>query len=167
MARKTDPTDPNDRQGLTVRQALAAELTGSGKTDGEAAEIVGIDPTTISKWRHNLPGWAEAEADAERRYLAAARRRLKGIVGRAIDTVADVMDGTTEDEDGNVRFKADPQHRLAAAKTILDRAGVVETKGVELTGASGGPVRIESVDASKLPDADLEALAAETLPGDP
>jgi hypothetical protein len=151
---------PEDDGGavLTVRQRLAIEHIVSGKTDIETADIIGVTGPTISRWRNNNPTWAAAEIQAEDEAVARTRRRLRSLTARAVDAIAAVMDGKRTDEDGNEHFNADPQHRLAAAKTVLDRAGVGEVKGVELTGANGGPIRTTLVD--ELNTASDDALRA-------
>ena len=139
---------PEDEDGpvLTARQRLAIEHIVSGKTDIETAAIIGVTGPTISRWRNLNPTWAAAERKAEDELVARTRRRLRTLTTRAVQALEEVMDGTVtkQDEDGNpFEVKADPQHRIAAAKTILDRAGVTEIKGVELTGANGAPVQVD------------------------
>lgn len=133
---------------MTVRQRLAIEHIVSGKTDIEAAEIIGVTGPTISRWRNLNPTWAAAERKAEDEAVARVRRRIRTLTARAVRTLEDVMDGTVTrtDEDGNpYEARADPQHRIAAAKTLLDRAGVVEVKGVEVTGKDGGAIVVGSL----------------------
>lgn len=161
--------DPNTDGGATLSliQRQAIEYLASGLTDIQTAAELGLSVNTISRWRCGNPVFDAAERKAEDEAVARTRRRLRSLTARAVDTIASVMDGKrTDPATGEESFNADPQHRLAAAKTVLDRAGVGEVKGVELTGKDGGALRIESVEVSRLPDADLEALAAEQLPGD-
>lgn len=161
--------DPIEPSPFSREQLLAAEYSAAGWTDIKIAEHLGISNGTISRWRNHLPGWAALERHALDEFVAHQRRRLRAHSGRAVDTVLNVMDGTTTimDRDGNpVEVKADPQHRLAAAKTVLDRAGVTEIKGVEVTGKDGGPLHVVTAEVTSIPDADLDALADQPLPGD-
>lgn len=143
-----DPPDSAPGSPLTFDQRIAIVRHVAGETDQDIQRALGWGPNRISRWRCAEDGvYAAAEREAEDREVARvvdnARRRLRRAAPRAVDTVLDVMDGTIEDEDGNVVHKADPQHRLAAAKTVLDRSGVGEVKGVELTGANGAPVQVD------------------------
>ena len=160
LAPSSSPVAPDDDGGavLSAIQRHAIEYLASGKTDVETASLLDLNANTISRWRRGNPVFAEAERTAEDEAVARTRRRLRSLTARAVDAIAAVMDGKRTDEDGNEHFNADPQHRLAAAKTVLDRAGVGEVKGVELTGANGGPIRTTLVD--ELNTASDDALRA-------
>lgn len=163
-------TDPDMDGGaeLSVDQRQAVEYLASGKTDAETADILGLNQNTISRWRHRNPAWAAAERAAEDEAVARTRRRLRALTARAVDTIAAVMDGKRVDPaTGEESFNADPQHRLAAAKTVLDRAGVVEIKGLEVTGKEGGPVQIETREPVELTEAELRAELARLTPEAP
>lgn len=146
---------------LSVDQRQAVEYLASGKTDAETADILGLNQNTISRWRHRNPAWAAAERAAEDEAVARTRRRLRALTARAVDTIAAVMDGKRVDPaTGEEFFHADPQHRLAAAKTVLDRAGVGEIKGLEVTGKEGGAIVVDTRDLRDIPDAELLAAIA-------
>ena len=156
-------TDPDMDGGaeLSVDQRQAVEYLASGKTDAETADILGLNQNTISRWRHRNPAWAAAERAAEDEAVARTRRRLRALTARAVDTIAAVMDGKRVDPaTGEEFFHADPQHRLAAAKTVLDRAGVGEIKGLEVTGKEGGAIVVDTRDLRDIPDAELLAAIA-------
>jgi len=155
----TDSPDVDGGKTLTAVQRQAIEYLASGKTDAETADALGMTRSTVTRWRNLNPVFAEAERTAEDEAVARTRRRLRSLTARAVDTIAAVMDGKHADPlTGEERHNADPQHRLAAAKTVLDRAGVSELKGVELTGANGGPIRTALVD--ELNTASDDALRA-------
>jgi hypothetical protein len=146
LAPSSSPVAPDDDGGavLSAIQRHAIEHLASGKTDVETASLLDLNANTISRWRRGNPIFSDAERAAEDEAVARTRRRLRSLTARAVDTIASVMDGKrTDPATGEESFNADPQHRLAAAKTVLDRAGVAELKGVELTGANGGPVALD------------------------
>lgn len=64
---------------------------------------------------------------------AQAREALQDAAPLAVRTIIDLAQSTT-----------DPRS-LAAAIAILNRIGLHEKSGVEVTGADGGPMRIERV----------------------
>ena len=64
---------------------------------------------------------------------ADARTRIQ--VGKAVDTLQRLMDGTL------VLPAPDAQVRIAAAKLLLAKA-LPDLSSVEMTGAEGGPVQI-------------------------
>lgn len=164
MAKK--PTQANPRESkphhrLTLQMRAAIEWLASGMSTKDTAAKIDVHSTTISTWRATLPEFVAAEHKAYDDAVAATRRRLRSLTARAVQALEEVLDGTVtkSDEDGNpYEVKADPQHRIAAAKTILDRAGVTEIKGLELTGANGGPIRTTLVD--ELNTASDDALRA-------
>jgi len=169
-----DPPDGPPGSPLSFDQRIAIARHVAGESDTAIQHALGWGPNRISRWRCADDGvYAAAEREAEdaevARVVENARRRLKRATPRAVETMLDVMDGTIEDEDGNVKHKAEPQHRLAAAKAVLDRSGVGEIKGLELTGANGGPVRTVLVDelAAASDEALRQLAAGATLTGKP
>ena len=128
-----------------------AELHADGRTMTEIARIIGRDPGPVSRTL------AEPEVKADVARIQANRRasldeRIKISASLAWSTLEALLD---ESEPGHVR--------RAAADSILDRAGIVARKAVEVTGANGGPVAVVSLTpdqlASMTPD-QLRALAA-------
>lgn len=164
MAKKptqANPSESKPHDRLTLQMRAAIEWLASGMSTKDTAAKIDVHSTTISTWRATVPEFVAAEHKAYDDAVAATRRRLRSLTARAVQALEDVLDGTVTkaDEDGNpYEVKADPQHRIAAAKTILDRAGVTEIKGLELTGANGGPIRTTLVD--ELNTASDDALRA-------
>lgn len=123
-----------------------AELHADGRTMTEIARTINRDQGPVSRTL------AEPEVKADVARIQAARRaaldeRIKSAASLAWSTLEALLD---ESEPGHVR--------RAAADSILDRAGIIARKSVELTGANGGPVQVVSVTPEQ-----LAALGADQL----
>jgi len=103
--------------------------------------IEGIAPSLIAErygvTRATVSGWHTPEVHAERdkrrtELIAASRARLAGMVGRAIDALDEIANDPA----------APPPARVAAANSILDRAGAIKVD--EIT------VRVEESDAGSV-----------------
>ena len=98
-------------------------------TDQEAAWVVGLHRSTVSKWAN------KGDLDlAVQLLLADAVQGAKAIIeinaANAAKVVVDLL------------ATRDPRVRLAAAENVLDRAGVVKTTRQELSGRDGEPLRV-------------------------
>ncbi len=112
------------------KRARAVEDLINGEPPGVIAERYGVNRATISRW--HTPE-VHAERDKRRAELiAASRARLAGMVGRAIDALDEIANDPA----------APPPARVAAANSILDRAGAIKVD--EIT------VRVEEADASSV-----------------
>ena len=88
----TRATNGNRWQQLSVRQENAIDLLITGKTDIEVAETVGVNRVTVTKWRNYHPGF-QAELNRRRHNLwGSAAERLRSLVPKALDVVADELD---------------------------------------------------------------------------
>lgn len=103
--------------------------------------IEGVAPSIIAErygvTRATVSGWHTPEVHAERdkrraELIAASRARLAGMVGRAIDALDEIANDPA----------APPPARVAAANSILDRAGAIKVD--EIT------VRVEEADAGSV-----------------
>lgn len=83
---------------LNIRQRLAAQFLAAGLTRDQTAKRIGIDPTTLSKWRR-IPEFeehingllAQHERDSAQTLLALklkAIERLSDLLGSTNDSVA-------------------------------------------------------------------------------
>lgn len=118
--------------GFTIDQwrFITARLNTS--TDKEAAEMIGVNPTTPPRW-HNKPAINQAVAELQAEATSGAVAALQSASLQA----AMVIIGLMEDEDKAVR--------LRAAQDVLDRANGKATQRQEITGADGGKLTIEYV----------------------
>src|SRR5262245_37800326 len=87
-----NPTTPvylrQHKRGLTLPQQNAVDLLTVGKTDKEAAELLGLDRTTVAKWRLYDPVF-QAQLNARRAEVwAAGLDRLRSLIPKALDALA-------------------------------------------------------------------------------
>lgn len=102
---------------LSVRQQSAAELLAAGKSDGDAATLVGVSRQTVQKWRTRHPGFV-AELNRIRAGLwREGLDKLRSLVPTALRALEEVM--------------TDPKHpdRVRAAGKLLDFAGPPDAGG--------------------------------------
>jgi len=126
-------TAPDKSRHLTAAQEVAADLVVAGKTDGEVAEAVGVTRQTVWEWRHRNPAFI-AETNRRRKELwEAASERLRGLVARAVDVLAEDLDGE------------DRRLRQQAAVHVL-RAFGLYGEVFRRYGAPGGPTTPEGVE---------------------
>ena len=101
-------TDP-----LTPAQASFVASLATGASIRDAAAAAGVTPRTTLRWREK-PAVREALAALEADELAVARALTASRLTEAVETVVVLMENDA----------VDPRVRLAAAKDLLDRAGV-------------------------------------------
>jgi hypothetical protein len=78
---------------LSVAQQNAIDLLLLGKSDREVAEVVGVARETVWHWRHEHPVFL-AELNRRRRaFWADAQERLRALVGRAVEILAEAVAG--------------------------------------------------------------------------
>ncbi|HEX7380106.1 MAG TPA: hypothetical protein VF278_23495 [Pirellulales bacterium] len=94
--------------GLTIAQLNAVDRLVAGDTDQQAADAVGVNRVTVSKWRLYDPTFQAALNERRQEVFGAATDRLRSLLPKALDTMAVAMDG------GNV----------LAAVTILKAAAL-------------------------------------------
>ena len=112
----------SDRTGLTPEQELAIARLLEGATDAEAAEAAGVTRQTVNTWRNRNPVFM-AELNARRRALWDAHQdRLRGLIGRALDVLA-------EDLTDDCQLFVARRIRQAAAVQILRAAAGLKPDG--------------------------------------
>ena len=87
--------------GLNEKQKLAAAALADGSTRDKAAEIAGVDRTTVFRWLRN-PDFVTA-------YKSLAQSTLESLIGKAVNTLESMLSSDNE------------WVRMNAAKTIIDR----------------------------------------------
>lgn len=102
---------PDSRESaLDERQARAVVLLTQGRTGIETAREVGVDPTTLRRWRRS-PSFVAAVSEAQGEAIEAAQVRLGGLLDGALSAIESVL--------------ADPAAphaaRLRAAELVLNR----------------------------------------------
>jgi len=86
----------------TLPQLNAIDLLASGKTDSEAAGLLNLDRTTVSKWRLYDPVFQAALNRRRADVWSAGIDRLRSLIPKALDALADAV----EDEGHPHRIKA-------------------------------------------------------------
>ena len=97
MAKKTVPAAVLSGEQLAVIDALLA-----GHSQAEAAKLAGVAAETVSRWVRGAPAFV-AELNRRRRDVWQSQaQRLRGLAGRAIDTLDSMLDSESE----AMRFRA-------------------------------------------------------------
>lgn len=143
-------TRPQQAPGRVARAlwGRVAELRAEGRNGSEIAEAIGRDRSSVARTLQEPEVIADIERiQTERR--GALEQEIRAAAAEAWQTLRTSLAATKEEV------------QLRAACEILDRAGIVARKGVELSGPGGGPVAV-AVDVRQLatmsPD-QLRALA--------
>lgn len=114
------PTRRNEPRRLTPRKALAAQLLAAGWSQLEAAVMVGTSPRSIRRWLHEDDEFQKAYVLEGRILSGQARARIRAVQGNAIDTVIELLTGSS------------PALRLSAAKVLLANARDIDVDELEL-----------------------------------
>lgn len=111
---------------------MGLDLLAQGRGIGEVAALLGVDDSTVFRWRDSPEGrarlaaaFAEREkargeiAEAQRDTVAEAKKRLHELALSAVKALEEALGDD------------DVQARLRASREVLDRAGVPRTERVE------------------------------------
>ena len=79
------------RAAMTVAQENAVDALASGKKDAEAADLVGVNRVTVTRWRLYSPHFQAALNERRQAIWAASLDRLASLVPLALDAVADEL----------------------------------------------------------------------------
>jgi hypothetical protein len=82
---------PADPHGLTLAQQNAVDLLAGGKNDTETAKALGLNRVTVTRWRLYSPEFRAALADRRAAVWGASADRLRALLPRAIDTLAEAL----------------------------------------------------------------------------
>jgi hypothetical protein len=82
----------SDAHGLTLTQRNAVDLLAAGKNDTQTAESLGIHRVTVTRWRLYSPGFRAALAVQRAAIWGAAADRLRAMLPKALDALADALD---------------------------------------------------------------------------
>jgi len=89
---------------ITGQQTQAITLLLAGRPQVEVAAEVGTAPETVSRWLHDNPAFVAAYNAARLELWAANSARLRDLSGKAIDTIAAILQD--ENESSAVRLRA-------------------------------------------------------------
>jgi hypothetical protein len=110
----------------TEKQLIAISVLARGKNQARASEAANVDPATVHRWMKS-PAFLAALDQERTAVRAEARMVLTASVGKAVDTLLDVMENAERDRD-----------RMDAAKLIMqlakeqDMPTITEVFGEEL-----------------------------------
>ena len=126
-----------------------AEMRAAGMSATAIAERLGRHTAPVARTLHEPAVIADIERiQTDRR--AALEQDIRAAAGDAWQTLRNGLAATKEEV------------QIRAACEILDRAGIVARKGVELSGPGGGPVQVVALrpdELAQLAPAQLRALA--------
>lgn len=92
---------------LSLVQENAVDALVTGKTDAETAALVGVDRTTITRWRLYSPTFQAALNVRRAEVWSTGLLRIQGLIPKALDVLAEELG------------KADSPNRLKAAIELL------------------------------------------------
>ncbi len=95
--------------GLTLAQQSAVDLLAAGKNDTETAAALNLNRVSVTRWRLYSPEFRAALADQRAAIWGAAADRLRSLLPKAINTLADAL------ENGN--------DKVTVALAVLKLAG--------------------------------------------
>lgn len=95
---------------LTLTQQSAIDLLAAGKNDTETAEALGLNRVTVTRWRLYSPEFRAALAAQRAAIWGASADRLRALIPKALDALADALE------------EADEGDRVAVALTGLTHA---------------------------------------------
>ncbi len=104
--------------GLTLGQQSAVDLLAAGKTDTETAEVLTLNRVTVTRWRLYSPEFRAALAVRRADVWGAAADRLRALVPKAVDALADALE------------KAPDERRVEVALAVLKLVGPLQARAV-------------------------------------
>lgn len=133
---------------VSARHRRAMELRITGKTIPDIAEEIDVAVGTLERWFYWEPVFKREYEAMQEQVQADAMERLQGLVSLAVNTVTQL-----------VQYGEPDSVKLAAAKDILDRAGLKAPDQVEISGRDGKPIEHRTA----LTDEERAARVAELL----
>jgi hypothetical protein len=101
----------SNAHGLSLAQQSAVDLLAAGKNDTEAADALKLNRVTITRWRLYSPEFRAALADQRAAVWGASADRLRALLPKALDALADALE------------QADGADRVTVALAVLKLAG--------------------------------------------
>jgi hypothetical protein len=82
----------SNAHGLTLTQQSAVDLLAAGKNDTETADALKLNRVTVTRWRLYSPQFRAALADQRAAIWGASADRLRALISRALDALADALE---------------------------------------------------------------------------
>jgi transposase-like protein len=111
---------------LDTRQMRAIELYAQGSTDAEVATELGVERSTVWRWRTQDRTFRSTLRRVHAEATGAGTARLESLVERALDVIA----STLADE------RVPPAVRLRAAEAVLARTGIESNDNARIQAVS-------------------------------
>jgi hypothetical protein len=92
---KTGTRARSHDDGLTLDQQSAVDLLAGGKTDTETAAALNLNRVSVTRWRLYSPEFRAALAVRRAEIWGAAADRLRALIPKALDVLADALADTT------------------------------------------------------------------------
>ncbi len=91
MTTETHGLEPVDLRRLNIQQLNAIDLLVTGSSDKEVSEKVGVDRSTVTRWRNYHPAFI-AELNAQREAVwGMAKEKLRSLMPEVVDVVAEAI----------------------------------------------------------------------------
>lgn len=86
----------SDPHGLTLAQQNAVDLLAAGKNDTETAKTLNLNRVTVTRWRLYSIEFRAALAERRAAVWGATADRLRTLLPKAIDTLADALENADD-----------------------------------------------------------------------
>jgi hypothetical protein len=86
----------SNAHGLTLAQQSAVDLLAAGKSDTETAAALQLNRVTVTRWRLYSPEFRAALADQRSAIWGASAGRLRALLPKALDTLAEALDSAND-----------------------------------------------------------------------
>ena len=113
---KAKRREAEEPKNLTATQEKALLLLASGETVTATAEAVGVSRQTVSEWANRDPEFIAALNSVRQETLDAGADKLRGMVEKALDAVAEGFDSE----------ELSAKERAALGMELLKNVGLVK-----------------------------------------
>lgn len=156
MATDTHTIELVDLRKLTVQQQNAIDLLVTGCSDKEAADKLGLNRSTVTRWRLYHPAF-KAELNAQREAVwGTAKEKLRGLVLDAIELLAQEMNRTDSEDRIEIAMSLLKLVRIGEG---LSPSGLTEAEEIIKKEAKTDPLAAYTTPAAY----EIEAYEVETL----
>ncbi len=135
-------------QQLTQKQRKAVDLLAEGKPDAEVGHAVGVDRSTVWRWRTEN---SSVQAELNRRHFElwdASVERLRSLVPSALDALAAQLEGPNQ---------------LKAAEVVLRIAGFDAARKGGINLRPQGAVDADGIDRAREERREMDEMLAPLL----
>jgi hypothetical protein len=121
MATETHNFELVDLRKLSIQQRNAIDLLITGLPDQETADQVGVDRSTVTRWRLYHPAF-QAELETQRAALwGNAKEKLRSLVSDAVDLLGDLMQSPGVNDPDRIRIALELEKLAKLGEGIFPR----------------------------------------------